>query len=370
MEKVIVLGGSYNPPTKGHLMLMEAAMDFIGASQGIFAPASHAYVSKKMKRARCPQDVLSENTRLEMLDSLCKKDTRLCVSRVRMLTEGPGYDYEMMEEIERDLSSSETELYFLIGSDKLYVLPKWHRVDELLDRYRILVARRGEDDLERIKERIREKNPQQWSMVAGHWDQFTVFDAPEQIRSISSTAFREKVRSYDQSARDMVTEEVWELMNANGKLPWNSITDFREEYFFLSNFFPTAVTYDGLTYGSSEAAFQAQKCQTQEEKIPFTEYGPGKSKGAGRRVALRPDWEKVKAGLMEEIVRAKFTQNQELGWRLLGTGEKILIEGNHWGDTFWGVDTRTGQGENHLGKILMKVREELKEAYSGPMAKG
>ena len=83
----------------------------------------------------------------------------------------------------------------------------------------------------------------------------------------------------------------------------------------------------------------------------------------GGEVFLRPDWEEVKVGIMEEIVRAKFTQHPELAARLLATGDKVLVEGNHWGDTCWGVDTRTGQGENHLGKILMKVREELRQAW-------
>ena len=81
---------------------------------------------------------------------------------------------------------------------------------------------------------------------------------------------------------------------------------------------------------------------TEEEKLPFTEYGPGKSKGVGRRVPLRPDWEEVKVGIMEEIIRAKFTQHPELAAMLLATGEKVLVEGNTWGDTCWGVDVRTG----------------------------
>ncbi len=142
----------------------------------------------------------------------------------------------------------------------------------------------------------------------------------------------------------------------------NSITDFHEEpYQFLSNFYEASVFYDGLTFGSSEAAFQAQKCLTPEEKIQFTKYSPGKSKSAGRHVQLRPDWNTIKYGIMEEIVRAKFLQHPELARQLLDTGEKILVEGNHWGDTCWGVDTRTGRGENRLGKILMKVRDELKD---------
>lgn len=82
----------------------------------------------------------------------------------------------------------------------------------------------------------------------------------------------------------------------------------------------------------------------------------------GRRVKLRPDWEQVKTAVMEEVVRAKFTQNPDLAALLLSTGDAELIEGNTWGDTCWGVDLRTGRGENRLGRILMKVRAELAAA--------
>lgn len=139
------------------------------------------------------------------------------------------------------------------------------------------------------------------------------------------------------------------------------ISRFREQYAFLSNFWEAPVTYQGLTYGSGEAAFQAQKCMTEEEKLPFTEMRPAKAKKAGRQVRLRPDWETVKVSIMEEIVRAKFTQNENLGQLLLGTGDAMIEEGNTWHDLCWGVDAKTGKGQNHLGKILMKVREELKE---------
>jgi len=63
---------------------------------------------------------------------------------------------------------------------------------------------------------------------------------------------------------------------------------------------------------------------------------------------------------MEEIVRAKFTQNECLREMLLATGDAVLEEGNTWNDTFWGVHLKNGQGQNHLGRILMKVREELR----------
>ena len=355
-SSVVVMGGSFNPPTRAHLQLMEAAIEAVGACHGIFVPTAHEYVAKKMKRQKCPQDTLSESIRLTMLESFCRIDSRISVSRIQMLKTERGYDYEMLEEIQTEFPDE--EIYFVAGSDKLYVLPRWHRIDEFLDRFYILVEKRDGDDLEKIKE-IK-------PYLTEHWDRFTVFDVPDDISTISSSAFRERIHNMDQSAKELVTEEVWEIMSSSGKLPWNSISDFHEErYRFLSNFYEARVEYGDLVYHSNEAAFQAQKCMTEEEKVPFTEYGPGKSKGAGRRVQLRPDWEKVKFGIMEEIVRAKFTQHPELAAKLRATGDMILIEGNHWGDACWGVDTRTGQGENHLGKILMKIREELKEGKNG-----
>jgi len=139
------------------------------------------------------------------------------------------------------------------------------------------------------------------------------------------------------------------------------INHFRGEYAFLSNFWEVPVTYKGLTYGSNEAAFQAQKCMTDEEKTTFTLLRPSDSKKKGRRVQLRPDWEAVKVGIMEEIVRAKFMQNEDLKWRLLSTGDAYLEEGNTWHDICWGVDAKTGEGQNHPGRILMKDREELRK---------
>lgn len=64
---------------------------------------------------------------------------------------------------------------------------------------------------------------------------------------------------------------------------------------------------------------------------------------------------------MEEIVRAKFSENETLKNMLLATGDAELKEGNTWNDTFWGIDQKTGSGENHLGKILMKIRDEFSE---------
>lgn len=136
------------------------------------------------------------------------------------------------------------------------------------------------------------------------------------------------------------------------------IDSFRGQYFFLSNFCEVPVIYDGITYLNNEVAFQAQKTINKEERIDFSMLNPSQAKRMGRRVSLRPDWEEVKFDIMYEICKAKFTQNQSYKENLLKTGDAELIEGNDWGDKIWGqVD---GIGENHLGKILMRIREELK----------
>ena len=69
--------------------------------------------------------------------------------------------------------------------------------------------------------------------------------------------------------------------------------------------------------------------------------------------------EEVKGGIRGEVVSAKVTQREERGRVLLATGKAEIREGKGWNDTFWGVDLKTGEGRNELGKAPMKVRAEL-----------
>ena len=138
----------------------------------------------------------------------------------------------------------------------------------------------------------------------------------------------------------------------------NVIADFEGEYEFLSNFYEVPLTYEGLAYGSSEAAFQASKSLDPAEREKISKLRPGESKRAGYSVKLREDWEEVKASVMEAVLRAKFTQNPELMAKLTATGEALLVEGNDWQDTYWGFDVNLGYGENMLGRLLMRIRAE------------
>lgn len=135
------------------------------------------------------------------------------------------------------------------------------------------------------------------------------------------------------------------------------IDSFKNKYYFLSNFYNAPIIYNGIRYENNEAAFHAQKNLNRSKE--FCTLNPSQAKALGRKVLLREDWEMVKDLIMYEINYEKYIQNTDLKKRLLETGEQELVEGNFWNDTYWGVCN--GVGENHLGKILMKIRGELRE---------
>lgn len=130
---------------------------------------------------------------------------------------------------------------------------------------------------------------------------------------------------------------------------------------FLDNFYKCQVTYKGITYQNSEAAFQAQKTTDTQERLKFTNLPPQEAKSLGHLVSPRNDWEAIKDQVMYEVVKAKFQQNRDLLQRLLETGDAQLIESNsrNQQDSYWGVDSHLWLGYNKLGLICEKVREEL-----------
>lgn len=142
------------------------------------------------------------------------------------------------------------------------------------------------------------------------------------------------------------------------------IKSFKNKYSFLSNMYPCKVEFGGITYNSTEAAFQAQKNVAKAEM--FTKLSGRDAKILGRKMVLPDNWEETKYEKMERIVRAKFVQNSDLKEKLLATGDSELIEGNYWHDNYWGdcncPKCKDIPGKNCLGEILMKLRDELKES--------
>lgn len=136
------------------------------------------------------------------------------------------------------------------------------------------------------------------------------------------------------------------------------IDSFTGKNRFLSNFYYSPIEFEGLVFDTVEHAYQASKTNNIEEKKAIQEvYTPAEAKKLGRKVTFRANWDEVKLSIMEVLLREKFSQF-DLRSLLLGTGTEELIEGNWWGDTYWGICN--GAGQNHLGRLLMKIRQEIK----------
>lgn len=149
----------------------------------------------------------------------------------------------------------------------------------------------------------------------------------------------------------------------------------------LSNFFGAPVEYDGQLYPSAENAYQAAKTEDQEERKNLVSMAPVMAKKWGREIGLRKNWEAMKLSVMRTILEDKFGCSPVAEY-LASTSPHMLVEGNNWGDTYWGavwvqkreLPSRPGWktwesepgfsnlclvGENHLGILLMEIREEL-----------
>lgn len=137
------------------------------------------------------------------------------------------------------------------------------------------------------------------------------------------------------------------------------INSFDLKYRFLSNFYPSVIWVEGISYPTVEHAYQAMKTLDTSLRIEISKLeSPGRAKRAGRILLLRKDWEEIKISVMKDLLYQKFTKYPELKIMLINTEDSILIEGNYWNDTFWGICG--GKGKNHLGILLMDIRNEFK----------
>ena len=136
------------------------------------------------------------------------------------------------------------------------------------------------------------------------------------------------------------------------------ILQFKDEYRWLSNFWPSKVTLDGVTYPSVENAYQAAKTVIKDERKFFVNCTSGQAKRRGKEITQREDWPFIKIAVMRDLLIQKF-RDPILKQKLIDTGDQRIREGNNWNDKFWGVCLKTGVGNNHLGNLITEIRESL-----------
>lgn len=134
--------------------------------------------------------------------------------------------------------------------------------------------------------------------------------------------------------------------------------------FKFSNFQPVEIELDGLKWPTVEHFYQAMKTldPSEQRKIRLAPT-PHEAKKLGRQATMRSDWELIKEDVMMRALRAKFAQ-PDFKRSLLATGDEQIVEVNSWHDNEWGQCTCPKclhkDGKNKLGKLLMKLREELR----------
>ena len=142
------------------------------------------------------------------------------------------------------------------------------------------------------------------------------------------------------------------------------VEQFSGPFKFLSNFFWSELSFEGLTYPSVEHAFQAAKLPEDQQRKSWGFTNPtlsfGEAKRLGRQVPLRDDWKEIREEVMAECLRAKF-ETPQLREKLLLTGDRELIDGHSGSpDLIWGYHIPSKKGENRLGILLMELRYELR----------
>ena len=138
-----------------------------------------------------------------------------------------------------------------------------------------------------------------------------------------------------------------------------------EEYSWLSNMTLVNIPLKGIIYPSVEHAYMSEKSHDKSWKQLCSQKNiSGKQiKNFSKTIELRSDWENVKLLVMEYCLREKFKQ-EPFKSKLIATGNENIQEGNYWGDVFYGVDLKQTPniGENHLGRLIMKIRDEITNA--------
>jgi ribA/ribD-fused uncharacterized protein len=126
------------------------------------------------------------------------------------------------------------------------------------------------------------------------------------------------------------------------------------------------IIYQGITYYTVENFYQAMKMPKDRIDLrkELAHMEPHVVKRAVRnknKYPWREDWTKeLSIKVMKSGLEKKFTVNNSWGIKLIGT-EGDIVEWNNWGDVFWGADIKTGEGENHLGLLLMNIRKDLQQ---------
>lgn len=190
-NRCIVMGGSFNPPTVAHEQLMRHAIKCTGSCSGIYVPSSHDYVARKMAKAG-PNGTIqfSERARMEMLLAIAVIDPHgpsTHVSNIEYGDDGRGHTFSTMEAL-KTIDPSR-QFCFLLGADKLKILPRWHNIEKFLENFYFVVISRSKNKAKALID----EDP----LLGRYSDKFLIIPKLDAIEGISSTKARIALQNCD-----------------------------------------------------------------------------------------------------------------------------------------------------------------------------
>lgn len=204
MERtIIIIGGSFNPPTNAHMMLAQITKKQTNADFVLFVPAKISYMMEWKKYQN--SNILSDDIRMQALESL--ENEWLKIERCELDGNVSGTSYDTLNYIKNKYQTQ--RVYFAIGSDKLDEIPRWYNSEELLKENKFIVIQRNNDDIQQI---IKES-----AFLKSHNESFIICDeADDSTQQISSTKAREAMekRDYDE-IRKIVPDSVYQIITNN-----------------------------------------------------------------------------------------------------------------------------------------------------------
>lgn len=190
-----IFGGSFNPPLNSHFSLAQQIVnEYENIEKVIFVPVNSKYQK---------EGLLENEHRYNMLKLVCDKNSDFIVSDIELKQQKQLYTIETLELLQKEYPNN--ILCFTIGTDNLKGFSKWESADKLVNKFKILVLERDEDDMNEIIE--------QDNFLLEHKNSF--IKLKENIRSnISSTFVREKIRR-EKSIRYLTPDEVYYYIKEN-----------------------------------------------------------------------------------------------------------------------------------------------------------
>ena len=200
MEKVIIYTGSFNPITKGHALVMKSAIAAVNADRGLFYITHNDYLSRKMYfKVKC-NFVLSEDVRIKMIESLNSEYNNMFYGGREI---GCGNPSTVKTIINFKRRNKDSDVYVLVGADKLRKLSKWDNIDSIIDSLKIIIAvRKGFDIFEVI-------NNDEW--LTKHKDKLIVIHPDKEAFDISSSLLRDRFFKKE-SYRELMNEGPYEIL--------------------------------------------------------------------------------------------------------------------------------------------------------------